>query len=182
MFDPSPETDETDSRLLPLTPDSFAATRSLIELILNPKDFKACMSSLERKLAAVSRAEKKSAATVAEADEYAKAKHAEADKIIAEVTARENAAATADWHLAEREKRITELEDKWRFVGESEFVRTGFQAPEYGSALEKAQRAYGVQPAEAPAPDEPLPEPIHEDRHGQSFPDGVALTRQPARA
>jgi len=178
MFDP--ETDETDSRQPAFTPDTFAATRSLIDLILNPKDFRTCLSSLERKLAAVARAEKRSAATVAAADEYAKTKHAEADKIIAEVTARENAASTAEWHLAEREKRINELEDKWRFVGESELVQRGFQAPAH-TALQKARAAHGLSPTEAPSPDEPLPPAAREDRHGASFPDGVTLTRQPAR-
>ena len=121
MFDPAPETDET--RPPAFTPDSFAATRSLIALILNPKDFKTCMSSLERKLAAVARAEQKSAATVAAADEYAKAKHAELDKRSAEVDARADAVSTAEWHLEAREKRIRDLENQWKFVDENELVR-----------------------------------------------------------
>ncbi len=177
MFNPTPDTEETDQPAF--APDSFAAIRSLIELILNPKDFKSCMSSLERKLAAVARAEQKSAATVAAADEYARAKHAELDKRSAEVEKREAAVSTAEWHLEEREKRIYTLEEQWRFVNETELVRRGLQAPQH-TALQKARAAYGLDPTETPAPDEPLPEPVREDHHGQKFSDGVTLTRQPA--
>jgi hypothetical protein len=179
MFDP--ETDETDSRQPAFTPDTFAATRSLIDLILNPKDFRTCLSSLERKLAAVARAEKRSAAIIAAAEQKAAAIIAEADQRTLEADARANAASIAEGRVAElveREQRIYALEQRWKFVGETDdLVRRGVRSPEFGTALQKARSAFGLGPERESAPDEPLPDPVNEDRHGMPF--RGDLTRQP---
>ena len=54
-----------------------------------------------------------------------------------------DAAARKEYSIAEREQRIYKLEQRWKFVHEDEQVRSGFREPENGTALEKAQRAYG---------------------------------------
>ncbi|HXC20217.1 MAG TPA: hypothetical protein VNV13_01965 [Steroidobacteraceae bacterium] len=60
------------------------------------------------------------------------------------VQARMDAAARKEYGIAEREQRIYKLEQRWKFVDEDEQVRSGFREPENGTALEKAQRAYGI--------------------------------------
>jgi predicted nuclease with TOPRIM domain len=53
-----------------------------------------------------------------------------------------NAKDAREDNLAEREKRIGELEHRWAFIGDDDDVRRGFRAREF-SALFKARSAYG---------------------------------------
>jgi uncharacterized protein (DUF3084 family) len=68
--------------------------------------------------------------------------------------------------LDERHKYISDLEIKWRGLGEPASVQSGFQSPEF-TALEKAKRAHAM--AGGPA--------VRTDRHGTPFPADTSITR-----
>jgi hypothetical protein len=180
MSDNSPETDQPEADE-PTAPISFTSEFSLLadlaRVFKDPKLLLKRMAEFERREQAALAAEKKSASIIAAAREFEHKSLVKVAKEVAELRKREAAVETREWQVAEREEKIRALEGQWRFVGESQLVVRGMQAPEH-SALDKARAAYGMTD-EAPAADPLLPDAVREDRHGAPFPDHVTLTRQP---
>jgi hypothetical protein len=158
----SAEIDETDVvTVRQSSPDAFSTFADFLRVIADPKLFRERLAEFDRREKAALAIEQKSNATRAKNDEHTNAVNADLEKRAAVVREREAAANTAGWHLAEREKRIRELEAQWKFVGEGELVIRGFQAPEF-SALEKARQFHASR----------------EGTTGEPFPEHTTVTRQ----
>jgi hypothetical protein len=167
MFNPETESPTTETR-----PDAaFAAFADIIAVLASAKHFAATQAALRARLAAAIEA---TAAVQARAEQM-KAAAAVYSTTAADDALRLRLAAAIEKYktFMPRRERLYALEIAWRTFGEDPSVTDGIRAPMYDS-LTKARAA------QTPAPDVDLPDPVREDRHGQSFPDGVALTRQPA--
>ncbi len=150
MFNPETESPATENR-----PDAaFAAFADVIGVLANAKRFNATQAALRARLAAAIEA---TAAVQAGAEQMKKAAAAMYSTTAADDALRLRLATAIEKRktLMPRRERLLELERAWVFVGESELVTRGFRAPEYGTALEKAQRACGVVPEADAAAEEP---------------------------
>jgi hypothetical protein len=129
----------------PIPPEVLAAAFSLIVLLPDQKIFKSRLRGFANALAAIDTARKKLVVERAAFSEYQEKTKAELDARAIKLRAGEVALADKkddrEDNLAEREQRIRELEDQWRFVGEDGDVRSGFRSPEF-TPLEKARRAH----------------------------------------
>jgi hypothetical protein len=150
--DDEPATDdvaEQPERLALPSLDSFGAVNNLIALAIDPKAVKRHLRQLHDALAAVTAGQDKLAAERTAFDEYERTTRAELTAQAAKLREGQVALATAkdarEDNLAERERRIRELEAAWKFVGEDNVddVARGFRAAEF-SALMKARAAHGI--------------------------------------
>jgi hypothetical protein len=74
----------------------------------------------------------------------------------ADVEKRRLAVHAAEGMLTMRERYIADLEAQWKYVSETDpLVLSGMRAPEYGTALQKARRAAGIDPPLEDDDDEP---------------------------
>jgi multidrug efflux pump subunit AcrA (membrane-fusion protein) len=83
------------------------------------------------------------AAARAELEQY-KAELAKIQVLADRAQVRMDVAEATEDSFAERERRIHEKEQHWKFTDEDEDVRRGFREPENGTGLEKARKAYGL--------------------------------------
>jgi hypothetical protein len=157
-----PEADESDAETVRQTsPDAFSTFTDFLRVIADPKSYKERLAEFDRREKAALATEQKSKATLAKNDEHTNAANADLEKRAAVVREREEASGTREWHVAEREKRISALEAQWKFVGEGELVIRGIQAPEF-TALEKARQFHASR----------------EGTTGEPFPADTTVTRQ----
>jgi hypothetical protein len=137
---------------LVVSQDAFATLDRLLKLAIDPKACAARLAQLKAQVADIAAAEARLADARAAVAEYERKTRAEieAEKSLwlkrrAELDNREAA-------LNERTKIISDLEDKWRYLGEPDSVRTGFQDAEF-TPLQKAQRAHSGLPIRSLDPD-----------------------------
>jgi hypothetical protein len=192
------DTDHTDNLSTPAMDRVTAAiawcdfAAEMYDLATNRKVYKAELRKREKLEKEIAAAERNLASVQAQAAELVA--KAESDvKAINDATQRRLEAATAaEDELVERERRITQLEQSWRGLGEPQDVLSGFRSPEF-SPLQKARRAHGQPPGKDPDRlfSEPDAEPDHvidayirrdvgderSDHQGNVFVPGSSLTR-----
>jgi hypothetical protein len=183
------ETDIDAIEALPAPPhDAFAALENLLQLVADPKAFKSWLRGLHQALAAVTEGQAKLAAERKAFVEESAQERAALAVERADVEKRRTAVNAAEGLLTMRERCIADLEGQWKFVSETDpLVLSGMRAPEYGTALQKARRAAGIDP---PLDDD---EPTVERRLSREADDGtpfppdttivadVAVRTRPAR-
>jgi hypothetical protein len=130
-------------RLIP--PAAWEGMFLLGKIATDPKAVRRHLRQLHDALAAVTAGQDKLAADQAAFTAYEQKTReeltAQAAKLREGQVELANAKDAREDNLAEREKRIGELEHRWAFIGDDD-VRRGFRAREF-SALFKARSAYG---------------------------------------
>jgi hypothetical protein len=183
---PGAEAEQPERLALPSL-DSFKAVRDLVALEIDPKSVKRHLRQLHDSLAAVTAGQDKLAADQAAFTAYEQKTReeltAQAAKLREGQVALANAKDLREYNLAERELRIRELEDRWRFIGEDEDVRSGFRTAEF-SSLMKARAAHGIgrdhgvdEIAATMREKYPPVRTVKHDPQGTSFPNHVSLSR-----
>jgi hypothetical protein len=101
------------------------------------------------------------AAARAELEQYKAAELAKIQVLADRAQVRMDVAEATEDSFAERERRIHEKEQHWKFTDEDEDVRRGFREPENGTALQKARRSFGIDP----------PLEVDDEGRQETFPD-----------
>jgi hypothetical protein len=177
----SDETDD-DVNSQPTTPvggDTFAAVADLLALIVDPKATGARLRSLQSQQAAAAKAAAELATERAAFEQETARVRAELDADRTSLEKRRVGVSEAECSVARREEYIAGLEKQWKFMGETDpLVLSGLRSPEHGTPVQKARRAYGIDP---PLEDDVAPEPgceLTREIDGVPFPSSTTITRE----
>jgi hypothetical protein len=175
-------TDETDDEMigaLPAMPavDPLGLLSSMLTMINSARQCERRVRELRRETAAAEKAKQELAGRQTEIaaeraafDQYKAAELAKIQVLADRAQVRMDVAEATEDSFAERERRIYEKEQHWKFTDEDDQVRSGFREPENGTGLEKARRFYGIDP-----PLEDADEPTGERRLSRETEDGTPL-------
>jgi len=173
---------------LPATPaaDPLAFATALLTTITSARQCERRVRELRRETAAAEKAKQELAGRQTEIaaeraafDQYKAAELAKIQVLADRAQVRMDVAEAMEDSFAEREQRIHELEQHWKFVDEGPEVFSGFREPENGTGLEKARKAYGLS-GDGAEPAVPMPDG-NDPAFSEAMPHNVSLARASQR-